>query len=340
MSRRLLLIAACGATLAGCGTGPVEQRVQLYALHTLVEVVVVEPDPARARVQLAAAEGALRAAELRLAAWGDGELARANAALAGGGRAMVGVELASALLDARDIAARSGWAFDPGVGRMVELWGFQRDDPPPSTPPDPAALAALVAAGPSISHLAIDGTTLASPDRLLWLDLGAYGKGAAVDAALAALRDAGARGALVAAAGDICAIGTHGDRPWRIGVRDPDGGMLGALALVDGECVSTSGDYERGFVHDGVRYHHVLDPRRGVPTRGLRSVTVIARRGALADAAATAGMVAGAPDAEALRALGIEAALALRDDGSVALTPAMHARLVAEGSRRALVVTP
>jgi len=337
--KRALPLAALA--LAACTPPLPEHRVQLYALHTLVEVTVLEPDPARARDQLAAVEAALRTAERRYAAWGNGELARANAALAARGEAAVSAELAAALRDARALGERSGWSFDPGIGRMVELWGFHRDQPSPTRPPDPAALAALVARAPSLSDLTIDGGALATANPALWIDLGAYAKGAAVDATLAALRAHGARDALVAAAGDLCALGRRGLRAWRVGIRDPAaGGVLGSLALGDGECVSTSGDYERAFEWQGARYHHLLVPRSGRPTVGLRSVTVVATRGALADAAATAGMVLGTADAVALRALGVVAVLAVRADGTLEVSRAMRSQLTLGDRTRALREVP
>lgn len=143
---------------------------------------------------------------------------------------------------------------------------------------------------------------LGEPDAAL--DLGGIAKGFGVDAAVAALRDWGVRHALVGAGGDLYALGRspEGD-PWRIGVRDPANPRAAVATLeLEDAGVATSGDYEQYFDHGGVRYHHLLDPRTGAPTRAPhRSVTVTAESCMRADAAATA--LFGMPRAAAERLL-------------------------------------
>jgi FAD:protein FMN transferase len=92
--------------------------------------------------------------------------------------------------------------------------------------------------------------------------------------------------------------------------------------------VITSGDYERWFEHGGRRYHHLLDPRSGVPASGLQAVTVVAASGALADAASTALFIAG-PDAwrEAARSMGVDRVFVVDGDGRVRVTAALAGRM-------------
>ncbi|MGD2116258.1 MAG: FAD:protein FMN transferase, partial [Acidobacteriota bacterium] len=103
--------------------------------------------------------------------------------------------------------------------------------------------------------------------------------------------------------------------------------LLAVLALRDGS-LSTSGDYERYFVLDGVRYHHVLDPRTGRPARGVRSATVVCADPVLADALSTALMVLGVEKSLGLVAGmdGVEAAL-VDDRGALHVTPGLRGRL-------------
>jgi thiamine biosynthesis lipoprotein len=115
-----------------------------------------------------------------------------------------------------------------------------------------------------------------------------------------------------------------------VGIRDPRGppeDVFASLDLADGSA-STSGDYESYFVVDGVRYHHILDPRTGMPGRGLRSATVVAADATLADALSTALMVLGPQRALELagRLPGVEAVL-VDDAGRVLATPGLAARL-------------
>ncbi|MBE0599471.1 MAG: FAD:protein FMN transferase, partial [Desulfuromonadales bacterium] len=108
------------------------------------------------------------------------------------------------------------------------------------------------------------------------------------------LRQAGAGGASVNAGGDIRLLGDRRGAPWRIGIQHPrlPQMVLGVLSLAD-TAVVTSGDYERFFERDGIRYHHLFDPRSGEPARLAQSVTVVAASAALADGLATAAFVLG-----------------------------------------------
>ncbi|MFG0251568.1 MAG: FAD:protein FMN transferase, partial [Phycisphaerales bacterium JB038] len=111
----------------------------------------------------------------------------------------------------------------------------------------------------------------------------------------AELQQRGVESYLISAGGQMLVGGRRGDRPWRIGIRDPRGpadDFFAHLEVVDAS-ISTSGDYERFFLIDGVRYHHLLDPRTGRPARGLRSATVVSADATLADALSTAVMVLG-----------------------------------------------
>jgi thiamine biosynthesis lipoprotein len=114
-----------------------------------------------------------------------------------------------------------------------------------------------------------------------------------------------------------------------VAVRNPDGGALATVELRD-ESISTAGDYERFFMIDGRRYHHILDPRTGYPARGTRSVTVIARRGVLADGLDTGLLVLGADRGAAVAAsLGV-AALFVEDAGRIRFSAGAAQRFALE----------
>jgi thiamine biosynthesis lipoprotein len=125
--------------------------------------------------------------------------------------------------------------------------------------------------------------------------LGGIGKGYAIDRAASILRARGLRDFMIQAGGDLYVSGTRGDRPWRLGIRDPRGPADASFAAVDlsDSAFSTSGDYERYFMHGGRRYHHIIDPRTGEPARGTRSVTVAAKTATVADALSTGVFVLG-----------------------------------------------
>jgi thiamine biosynthesis lipoprotein len=117
------------------------------------------------------------------------------------------------------------------------------------------------------------------------IDLGGFAKGLAVDDGAAILARRGIGHAIVTAGGDSRIVGDRRGRPWTIGIRDPRkaGEMVAVLPLQDA-AVSTSGDYERYFEADGIRYHHLIDPATGRSPAAVRSVTVIAPDGLTSEA--------------------------------------------------------
>ena len=153
------------------------------------------------------------------------------------------------------------------------------------------------------NRLAVDGDTVTA-EQGTKVDLGAVGKGAACDAAREVLAARGVKGAVVSVGGSVLAYGRRnaaGDK-WRIAVRHPReaDSYLGIITLDEG-CVSTSGDYEKYFEKDGVRYHHLLDPATGYPAESdLISVTVVCKSGLLSDALSTACFVLGSAHGTAL----------------------------------------
>jgi thiamine biosynthesis lipoprotein len=251
----------------------------------------------------------------------DSEVARLNAAAEP-------VEVSAATAEVLELglqmAATSGGAFDLTLGRLKTLWGFDGDAP--RVPSDPEIAAALRGIGPTSLHL--EGRRVTKGDAALGVDLGAIAKGYAVDRAVAALQAAGIRHASVNAGGDLRLIGDRGGRPWRIGIqhpRDPQG-VLVTLELADAAVV-TSGDYERFFEVDGVRYHHILDPRVGRPADACRSVTVVAASAAEADALATAAFVLGPEAGRRLVESRGGLALFVAADGEVSLSEALKNRV-------------
>jgi thiamine biosynthesis lipoprotein len=189
-----------------------------------------------------------------------------------------------------ELSKESGGAFDITVYPLVDLWGFFRDAPAVPTPVDIAAGLKRV----GWQQLRIEGGSLTKLNNDVEIDLGAIAKGYAVGEAVKVLKSKGVTSALIDAGGDIYAIGELGGRPWKVGIRKPRGeGVIGVLDVSD-LTVVTSGDYERFFEKDGVRYHHILDPTSGFPAYGLTSVTVICDDPVRGDGLSTALFVLGA----------------------------------------------
>lgn len=265
-------------------------------------------------------------------AWEPSELTALNTAIAAGTPQIpVSAELAAMLTDARAIALTGDELFNPALGQLIALWGFHSDT---FTPARPAAdaLVAAIAAHPRMADLTISGTTVSSRNRAVQLDLGGYAKGYALDRAAALLRERGINNALINIGGNLMALGSKGEHPWRVGIQHPrEPRPLASLPLRDGEAIGTSGDYQRFFELDGERYCHLLDPRSGMPARGTQAVTLLVtprpHAGTLSDAASKPAYLAGERWREYTRRFGIEHALRVDDQGRIEVTRALRDRL-------------
>jgi len=136
---------------------------------------------------------------------------------------------------------------------------------------------------------------------------------------------------MIQSGGDLYVAGSRGDRPWRLGIRDPRGAAessFAALDLNDG-AMSTSGDYERFFMKDGKRYHHIIDPDLGEPAKGSRSVTIVATRSVLADGLSTGVFLIGPDKGMALieRLPGVEGVI-VTEKNNVLVSSGLARRLV------------
>jgi len=334
---KFLLAALLALLLAACGKpAPVAQEA--YVFGTRVEVLVWGAPEAAAHAALGEVLREFDRLHRTYHAWQPSELTALNDAIAAGRPHEVAEELAALIRTAQALSAQGDHLFDPGIGRLVALWGFHDDEFKPALP-DAAALAALVAARPSIAKLRLDGRRVASADSHVALDFGGYLKGVALDRAAAILKARGLGNALINIGGNVLALGSKGDMPWRVGIRHPraeeaGGAPLATLELRDGEAIGTSGDYQRFFELDGRRYSHLIDPRSGVPVEGTRAVTVLVPPGAdagmLSDVLSKPLFVAG-DDWRAL-AHKIGAAQVLRIDaaGGIVATAALRSRLTFE----------
>ena len=196
------------------------------------------------------------------------------------------------------------------------------------TAPGRTQISKLVNTHPSSLDIRIDGLELSTANPAVQLDFGGIAKGYAIDIACEKLKAFGVKNAIVNAGGDLKAMGDHGTRPWRIAVRDPAGGIIGTLETTGDEAVFTSGNYERFRQDESERYPHILDPRTGWPVENVASVTVITDDGWMADAAATALIVAGLDEwQEVARALGLDQVMLVDETGKAWLTPKMNERL-------------
>ncbi len=305
-----------------------ELRETRLVFGTLVEIVIRDVDAARGRAALAEAGHLMQRLHNDWHAWQPGALGAINADLRAGRTAPITPGMAEILRRAQHAACASGGTFEPAIGGLVALWGFHSDRPEGAVPSH-AQVSALQARRPRMADLEISDRAVTSSNPAVQIDLGGFGKGAALDAVAAMLRARGIEDAVLNAGGDVNVIGAHGRRPWRVAIRDPFAwGAVASIEMSPDETVYTSGNYERFFEHEGVRFSHILDPRTGHPVREIVSASVLHPSGAHADAAATALGVAGAADWPQIAAdMGIRHAMLITDDGRVLASPEMAARL-------------
>jgi thiamine biosynthesis lipoprotein ApbE len=188
----------------------------------------------------------------------------------------------------------SDGAFDITILPLVRSWGFFRKQG--RIPPQEEINQNRALVNYKLIKLDSENNRIKLLKDGMMLDLGGIAKGYAVDQAIEKLRAAKLKNALVNLSGNMYAMGHPKDKDaWRIGIRHPreKESLLGFLKLQE-EAISTSGDYEKFFIHDGKKYSHIINPHTGYPVSGIASVTIIAKTAMEADALSTAVFVLGA----------------------------------------------
>ena len=316
--------------LAGCAKAPLYQQ-ESFVFGTRVELLIAGLDEAKARPAATAVLREFDRLHRTYHAWQPSQLAELNEAIAAGKSATVTPEMASLIADAQRLAKLGDGLFDPGIGRLIGLWGFQSDDFKAQLP-DPAALARWRASRPSIADLQLDGTRVSSRNKDVALDFGGYLKGVALDRAADILKQHGVSNALINIGGNVMALGTKNGERWRVGIQHPrQSGPLATLALDDGEAIGTSGDYQRFFMLDGKRYCHLLDPRSGEPVTHTQALTVLISKrptaGTLSDAASKPLFIAGAEWPALAAKLATDQVLRVDENGHLQVSAALQRRL-------------
>jgi thiamine biosynthesis lipoprotein len=307
-----------------------KQQQQFYVFGTLVAITLWDIPEQQANQAFSDIMQTLQGLHKKWHAWDDGsQVVELNQAIAKGQPYTIEDEMLLDLMtQAQILAAKSGYLFEPAIGKLIALWGFHQDEPGLTEPPKKEAIEKLLSEQPSIANLSIKDNVVTSSNPAVQLDFGAYAKGYAVDLMIEKLKKLGIENAIVNAGGNLKVLGKAGDRPWMIGIRHPfpteKKSVLAAIAAEGELSVVTSGDYERFFEFDGQHYSHVIDPRTGQPTTQIRSVTVVNESAAFADAAATALMVAGIENWYAVaKKMGVQYVLIVDKAGTVHLNPAM-----------------
>ena len=307
MKRQLaaLLLTIFALSLTACGETAAESETRtVYAMDTVMNLTVYGENAA----------AALESAEKELHTLDEAVLSRTAAGselyalnTSNGETVEYGADdILPALIEtALTISDATDGAFDPTLAPVLDAWGFTKDEHRVPSADGLKELLSHTGCGKVALEKTADGWTVTLLDGAQ-LDLGGIAKGYAADLLRAQLEKEGVTSATLDLGGDVFVMGRKTDGgDWRIAVKDPADteSYLGVVSAAD-KFIVTSGVYERYFEENGVRYHHILDPKTGCPAEsGLVSVTVLCENGAWADALSTACFV-----------LGPDGALALRDD--------------------------
>jgi len=315
------LVPTLALLLVGCAPAGSDQRAVFGVFGTEVEVKLRDTSEADAAAAFGDVGRMLQAMHRDLHPWEAGPLTELNAALAAGRPFETSADIAELIHVSQRLEAASRGTFNPAIGMLVGLWGFHTSDYPITDPPPAdAQIDALVASAPSMLDLTLEGTTVESSSMAVQLDFSGIAKGLAVQRAcrLIAARDIAS--AMVNAGGDVMVCGA-GNRPWRVAIRGVDGGVLETLEIDRPLAVFTSGNYHRYGDFAGKRYAHILDPATGRPVEEVMQATVVHPDPLVADAGATALVVAGMHRWRSLaEGLEIERAVIIDAAGEVART--------------------
>ncbi len=243
-------------------------------------------DAAKIHAAFDAATAEIIRIEKLMTTWDPASEVSAVNAAAGKAAVPVGAETFAVIQEAQHASEISAGCFDITFETLHGLWKFDQDlDPHPPSPADVRAKLKYL----GYKHIKLDAGahTVQIDEAHVRISLGGIAKGYAVDQAAKVLQGAGIDSYYVQAGGDLY---THGEKPdgspWQAGIRDPRGaeGDYFALMPVSDHAFSTAGDYERSYVIDGKRYHHIIDPHTGYPATASRSVTIWAPTALQADA--------------------------------------------------------
>ncbi|WP_371373982.1 FAD:protein FMN transferase [Sporomusa aerivorans] len=325
MTLAFLLLLGAGCTSGGLFAPKPYQDTQ-FLMDTVIEITAYGPG-SEAGVK-AAFDEFKRINALTNRFDETSQVSKVNQA-AGKERVQVDADVIAMLKLARSRSEQLDGALDVTIGALTDLWSVGHKGE--FVPADAEIKAQL----PLVNYrlLEIDDTsnTVYLPKPGMKIDLGAVAKGFANRKAIDALKAHGIASALVNAGGDVRVIGKRSDgQPWRIGVQDPRNteGIAAKLALSEWDVLETSGDYQRFFIKDGVRYSHILDPRTGYQPREIASITIVAKSENYVDILSTAMFVLGVEKGQELlkKYPGTEA-IFITSDGRKVITPGLSGKI-------------
>jgi thiamine biosynthesis lipoprotein len=318
MKRSGIIVLALLLLTSGCSRSKTVQKTESI-MGTEVTITVVARSYEEGETSIEAGMAELRRLDAMMSLYkDDSEITKVNLA-AGKNPVKVSPEMIEVVEHAAEISKLSGGAFDVTIGPLVVLWQMRLKEGKVPTDEEIARVRSLV----NYQNIVIDkkASTIFLKKPGMIMDFGGM-KGYTADRVAYLFKKRGINNAIIAVAGDIWILGHREDgKPWRIGVQHPreHDKTLTVLDLSD-QYVSTSGDYERFVIKENKRYHHIIDPRTGKPSKGTISATLIGDKGAIIDPLTKVPFILGPDDGmKIVKKLGAEAII-VDDQGKVFVT--------------------
>jgi thiamine biosynthesis lipoprotein len=341
--KRLLILLTLFTVISGCQQQPREHHDNFLVFGTIINITLLDVDAKTAADAFHYMREDLKIMHRVWHVWEPSPLMRTNELLKFTGEFSAAPSVLELIHVAKKLAISSQHLFNPAIGELIALWGFHQHKQQ-GTLPSKQAINKLLKQNPTMLNIKINGIRMSNNNPAVKIDLGGVAKGFAIDRLLTYLKQRGIHNALINTGGDLKVIGQHGERPWKIAIRDPrtepddkKHTAIASLNLRDNEAAFTSGDYERYFKNKKNKdqhYHHIIDPRTGYPAVGTQSVTVLHQDAATADAAATAIFIAGPKQwTEIAKSMGIKYVLLIDEDGKLHISSAMEKRIKLEQNR-------
>src|SRR3990167_3584876 len=257
-----------------------------------IEIIISHDSEEKVNTAFDAAIGEFKRIENGMSEWIEGTPVSNINQKAGKEAVVVPEELFKVISAAQKVSALSNFDFDISWASMRGLWKFGKGEERVPSPQEIRQRLPLV----NYKNIELDEVkkTVFLKKEGMAIGLGGIAKGYAVDMAMQAMVNLGIKNAIIKAGGDMRIQGTKDGKPWDVGIKHPRDRkkLLGKLNLSN-ISISTSGDYERYFIKDGVLYHHIMDPKTGYPSRGCQSVTILAPDTMTSDALSTAVFILG-----------------------------------------------
>lgn len=339
LNRLSLLLLFLAFFTTACQKEITEHHDSFLIFGTVANITLLDIDEKQATASFQQIRDELKVMHSVWHVWEPSPLMRINKLLVTKSEFSAAPSVLSLFHVAKDLSIQSQNLFNPAIGKLVALWGFHSNKQA-SIPPTKQDVLALLKQQPTMQDISVQGVRMRSKNAAVKLDFGGVAKGFAIDRLLKTLKKNGIHNALIDTGGDLKVIGQHGQRAWKVAIRDPrvKNEIVASIKLNDNEAAFTSGDYERllkNKKNNDQHLHHIIDPRTGYPAIGSQSVTVLHHNAATADAAATALFIAGPQQwVKIAKAMKLKYVLLIDAKGEIHISSAMLQRVKFEQERK------